>query len=316
MRKETYNFEIRGNASSPILERQTQTTNDVSQRYSKLQVPKVFIKKKRNRQHVLSPKRNNVSSMRKIDVKRKSQTQLTDNISQQQQHGPSSAQTTGGSKVFIRAWDRELDPSSSMSATAAAGRGQLQLPYDSSPSLLKQYNQTVHELEMKNRTISNIICNKSNSEKNICLYLYEQFQIILNDENMEYHQVLIKFIDLENNEVIVDFNRIEKTITNRHLYLENDKLPNSKVCYYLYYLSTSIKQMMLDILGEIDMVKEIRKKGPPLEYCIEFRKNENHLSYRTRLEIEKKHKSKLRIVQVPYKILMFKQRHPLKLYKK
>nr|XP_027239075.1 innexin inx3-like [Penaeus vannamei] len=45
---------------------------------------------------------------------------------------------------------------------------------------------------------------------------------------MEYHQVLIKFIDLENNEVIVDFNRIEKTITNRHLYLENDKLPNSK----------------------------------------------------------------------------------------
>jgi len=124
MRKETYNFEIRGNASSPILERQTQTTNDVSQRYSKLQVPKVFIKKKRNRQHVLSPKRNNVSSMRKIDVKRKSQTQLTDNISQQQQHGPSSAQTTGGSKVFIRAWDRELDPSSSMSATAAAGRGQ------------------------------------------------------------------------------------------------------------------------------------------------------------------------------------------------
>nr|XP_027213421.1 probable basic-leucine zipper transcription factor K [Penaeus vannamei] len=49
-----------------------------------------------------------------------------------------------------------------------------------------------------------------------------------NQTNMEYHQVLIKFIDLENNEVIVDFNRIEKTITNRHLYLENDKLPNSK----------------------------------------------------------------------------------------
>ena len=295
----THNFKRKHSVSSPILERLLKqskyrdwkkdlkikpqiTDDDKSRRHiESQQATGGFIRtvNRNSLEHTLSPTRDVSSSV--IRPKR------TEDSSRS-----TSVLKSHGSEILNRAPNRN----GKRDAPTTVAGDYSQLPHGSSSpaSFLRQYDRTKREkvariLEIEQLTNS-VMCDKSYSDKNICLYIYNELQVALHNVGKKDHRFQIEFID-HVDEVAVDFEKIKNAIyecgfIDNKLYLEGNDLSSARVKMlneHLCSLPTSVKHMMLDILKEIGAVKVLRKN---IKYYIEFNKLKNSFYYHTIMKIK------------------------------